>query len=130
MTRKRGGQLQTMAAPAEPEAPSPTEPPSNLSDAAKAWWRRATNDEYVLEDHHRRVLSEGAAAWDRAQQAKALVDAEGLVIRDRFGQSKPHPAVQIERDARSLYLRCCRELDLDGAISPESRPPRASRNRP
>jgi phage terminase small subunit len=126
-TRKRT--LKAVAAvPAPPEAPSPTDPPSGLSKAAKAWWREEV-EQYELEAHHLRLLSEAAWAWDRCQSARALVDAEGMVVRDRFGQSKPHPATAIERDARAAYTRIMRELDLDGATSPESRPPRASRNR-
>jgi phage terminase small subunit len=72
---------------------------------------------------------EAAFAWDRAQQARLLVDAQGLVLLDRFNQAKPHPALAVERDNRSLYLRVCRELDLDGAGPEEARPPRASRNK-
>jgi phage terminase small subunit len=86
-------------------------------------------EEYELEPHHIRLLSEAAHAWDRAQQARALVDHDGLVVRDRFGQAKAHPAVAIERDSRSLYVRICRELDLDNVAEVESRPPRAARNR-
>jgi len=118
----------TVAVPPPPEEPSMREPPSTLSDAAKSWWR-ATVAEFELEAHHVRLLSEAAHAWDRAAQARALVDRDGLVITDRFGQPKPHPAVAIERDARAAHVRIMRELDLDGAPELESRPPRAARNR-
>jgi phage terminase small subunit len=130
-TRKRDtGELpEVAAAPAQPEVPSMTDPPSTLSDAAKAWWKMTIED-YELEPHHVRLLSEAAHLWDRAAQARMLVDHDGLVVRDRFGQSKPHPAVAIERDARNVFVRIMRELDLDGVPEPESRPPRASRNRP
>lgn len=127
MARRR--QLKAVAAvPAPPEEPSATVPPSGLSDAAKAWWL-ATIEEYELEAHHVRLLSEAAWAWDRCQQARALVDSEGLTVIDRFGQQRPHPAIAIERDARTAYARVMRELDLDGAREPDVRPPRASRNR-
>jgi phage terminase small subunit len=106
-----------------------TDPPNTLSPAAQSWWK-ATTEEYELEPHHVRLLSEAAHSWDRAAQARALVDAEGIVVRDRFGQVKSHPAVAIERDARNVFVRIMRELDLDGVPEPESRPPRASRNRP
>jgi len=100
-------------------------PPRHLSRAAKAWWR-SVDAGYLLEDHHVRLLSEAASAWDRAQQARELVDADGLVTVDRFGQSKPHPAVTIERDARVLFARLMRELNLDDA--PEAaRVPRIGR---
>ena len=105
-----------------------TDPPSTLSPAAQSWWK-ATTDEYELEPHHVRLLSEAAFAWDRAQQARALVEAEGIVVRDRFNQAKPHPGVAIERDARTLYARLCRELDLDSVAEPDARPTRLPRNR-
>jgi hypothetical protein len=55
--------------------PSATSPPLGLSGVATAWWR-ATVEEFELEPHHVRTLSEAAFAWDRCQQARSLVNQQ------------------------------------------------------
>jgi phage terminase small subunit len=107
---------------AVPEAP--TAPPHLSADAQK-WWR-STAAEYVLEDHHLRLLTEAAVAWDRCQQARAVIDAEGITVPGRFGP-RSHPAVGIERDARLAFARLMRELDLDGEPLPAPRVRRGGR---
>src|SRR5215207_11626649 len=106
------------------EEPAATLPPSGLSGAARAWWL-ATVEEYELEPHHVRTLSEAACAWDRLQQARALVNQQGLIVQDPSGQLRPHPAVAIEHDNRMAYLRAMHQLDLDRAPLRVSRPPSA-----
>jgi len=97
--------------------------PKHLSAATKKWWR-AVVDDYALEQHHLKLLQAAAESWDRMQAARALVDLEGLVVLDRFGQSKAHPATAIERDCRIAFARLLRELDLEGEPQPDPRPPR------
>jgi phage terminase small subunit len=105
------------------EEPSATSPPLDLSGAATAWWR-ATVEEFELEPHHVRTLSEAAFAWDRCQQARLLVNEQGLVVQDPSGQLRPHPAVAIEHDSRIAYLRAMHQLDLDTASLATRRPGR------
>jgi phage terminase small subunit len=63
-------------------------------------------------------------AFDRATEARETIEAEGTYFKDRFGCPKAHPAVAVERDARVLFARLVRELDLDGDVAPDPRPPR------
>jgi hypothetical protein len=46
-------------------------------------------------------------------KARRLLDRDGLVVSDRFGQQKPHPAAAIERDSKQTLLRNLRALNLD-----------------
>jgi len=98
-------------------------PPKHLTAASKRWWR-AVLDDYALEEHHLRLLTLAAEAWDRAQQARETLAAEGTTYLDRFGAPRKHPAVSIEEQASSRFMRLLRELDLEGEPRPESRPPR------
>jgi len=68
---------------------------------------------YVLEAHHRRLLTLAAEAWDRTCQAREALAEHGLVFEDRFGQPHARPEVGIERDSRLAFARLLRELDLD-----------------
>jgi P27 family predicted phage terminase small subunit len=102
-------------------------PPRHLSAPSKAWWRQIVSD-FELAPWQLRTLSAAGEAHDRMTEARELLAAEGIVLADRFGQSRAHPAVAIERDARTAYLRAVRELalEVDGPVSSpvSARPPR------
>jgi len=76
-----------------------------------------------LEKRHEAVLLTALEALDRMRQAQALLDADGLTVTDRYGTAKAHPAVTIERDSRTAFLRAMRELGLDLEAPPTTRPP-------
>jgi phage terminase small subunit len=97
--------------------------PKHLALPTRRWWTSVV-ESWHLEEHHVRLLTLAAEAWDRAQQARVLVDAEGITVLDRYGVAKCHPAVAVERDSRVVFARLLRELDLDGEPTPESRVPR------
>ena len=86
--------------------------PAHLSDSTRVWWRSVVR-EYMLEPHHMRLLQAAAECWDRLQQARELLQRDGLVIEGREGGMRPHPAAAIERDSRIAFARLIRELDLD-----------------
>ena len=100
----------------------PTPAPKGLSTAARRWWHELQRD-YPLNDSAGALLLEQALrAFDRCETARMLVDKQGAVLSDRFGQSVPHPALKIERDARHQMLQALRALNLD--ISPAKAPGR------
>jgi P27 family predicted phage terminase small subunit len=100
----------------------PTAPPKHLSAESKKLWRSVLAD-YELEPRHEAVLLAALEALDRMRQAQALIAAEGLTVLDRYGTAKAHPAVVIERDSRTAFLRAMRELGLDLDAPPTTRPP-------
>ncbi|OWR00875.1 P27 family phage terminase small subunit [Sphingopyxis witflariensis] len=106
------------------------EPPAHLSPDAAAWWRDVLRD-YTLEPHHLRLLQAACEAWMRMRQAgEALTAHGGLTFTDERGTIRAHPAVAMERDARTAFARLVRELDLDtGAPSEAPRPPALLSNR-
>lgn len=97
--------------------------PRHLSTRSGRFYRRIVKD-YALEAHHEELLRRCCEAMDRADEARELLEADGLTVTDRYGQVKPHPCVNIERDARLHVARLLRELDLEGEPSPDPRPPR------
>jgi phage terminase small subunit len=86
-------------------------------------WRVVTRD-WLLDEAALAVLATACRALTQDLQAAALVAKEGLVVRDRWGQAKPNPAVAIRRDAQSTFLRAMKELGLDlEPVGPVGRPP-------
>ena len=60
-----------------------------------------------------------ASCVDRAELCRDIIDEDGLIVG-----GKPHPAVAIEKAARSTLIRSLRELHLDWE------PLRGSKGRP
>lgn len=73
-----------------------------------------------------KVLQAAAEAWDRLQEARERLRADGSYVSDRYGALKAHPALAVERDSRIAFARLVRELDLDGEPAPDPRMPRRS----
>jgi len=103
-----------------PVGPKAATAPRHLSPAQRSFWRSVVS-EYQLESHHYELLKLVCQALDRAEEARAILAAEGLTIEGRFG-ARAHPAAAIERDAAVRAARLLRELGLDLA-PPASRPP-------
>ncbi len=97
-------------------------PPAHLQPATAEWWSEVAGA-FLLESHQYRLLTLAAEAWDRAQEARERILADGAYIKDRFGQLRGHPALAVERDARLAFARLVRELalDSDGPSIPEIR---------
>lgn len=95
-------------------------PPEGLSEARSAFWA-SLHEQFNFADWHREVLRAALQSFDRADEAKARLDEEGLTVRTATG-SKSHPCVAIERDMRALGARLLDSLGLDAEpASPPSR---------
>jgi phage terminase small subunit len=86
-------------------------PPAHLSPSAAQWWEIVIRD-YILAEHHLRLLQLACEAWDRAQEARAQLEDDGLTVTGPSGV-RAHPCIAIEHNARIAVARLVRELDLD-----------------
>lgn len=87
--------------------------PSHLSKESKRLWVEIVK-EYVFDDAASlSVLQTALEARDRLQECRDLINKEGLTVLDRFGQTRPHPLLSAERDARSGVLQGFKMLGLD-----------------
>ena len=103
-------------------------PPKHLKPATKAWFQTVCS-EYALEEHHIRLLALACEAFDRGEQARAVIAKLGMTYSDRYGCPKPRPELAVERDSRTAFARLTRELDLDCGQLAETRPPALHSNR-
>ena len=86
--------------------------PSHLSLPARRLFSEVLRL-YELEPHDQAVLVKALEAWDRAEQSRQRVDTDGLTVKSRFGELKPHPLLSVERDSRAAFLAGMRQLGLD-----------------
>ena len=87
--------------------------PKHFSTEARKIWREIL-DEYQIEDSAGlRILRVSLESFDRAQSARKSIDKVGLLVKDKWGQVKPHPLLPIERDSRAAFLAGLKALNLD-----------------
>jgi phage terminase small subunit len=87
--------------------------PSDLQKQAKKLWISIQADYQIEDSTGLAYLTSGCRHFQRMEEARVMIQAEGSVITDRFQQKKPHPATIIERDACQSMLRCFKMLNLD-----------------
>ncbi len=87
--------------------------PSDLSEESLQLWEILTTQYHIEDPGGQAILITALRAHDRARQAQALIQADGLVLVDRWNQKKIHPAAAVERDARSQFLMALKALGLD-----------------
>jgi len=88
-------------------------PPSDLSaDAAQRW--SALVEEFGVRDAAGlETLHVGLRSFDVSQTLAAVLERDGPIFLDRFGQPRAHPALPALRDARALYLHAIRWMNFD-----------------
>jgi P27 family predicted phage terminase small subunit len=87
----------------------------------QTWWQQVVS-EYELDNHHLHLLRLGCESYDRCQQARQQLINEGTTFKDKNGNLRAHPAIAIERDAKTSFVRIVRELGLD---APSNQPTNA-----
>lgn len=93
-------------------AKKPNTIPESLGANGRAMWRRIQRD-FAIEDGAGLALLEAAClAHEHMQEARAALDKHGLVQEDRFGQMRPSPWVNIERDSRTAMVSVLKALSL------------------
>ena len=89
----------------------------------RRFWRKVLADFDLTDCHHLELLTQACRCLDRIAECEERIREDGPTVRDRFGQLKSHPLLQVEKDHRILLLRALRELQLDASVAEESRPP-------
>jgi len=87
--------------------------PKHLSAASRQLWRVLVGEYAISDAAGLAVLEAGLEARDRMLQARKAIDCGGAVLRDRWGQAKPHPLLTVERDCRSQFLAAIKQLGFD-----------------
>ena len=96
----------------KPSQAQPKPPPGVSKEASTLWY--ALVAEYAISDPAGlAVLGQAVEAHGRIRSAQKAIKRDGVTIQDRWGQTKPHPCLSAERDARSSFLAALRALNLD-----------------
>jgi hypothetical protein len=87
--------------------------PSHLQEPEKSLFRQIMSEFQIDDSGSVQLLIVACEAHARARACREQIDAAGLVIRDRFGISQPHPLLKTEVSARGQYLAALKALNLE-----------------
>jgi len=86
-------------------------PPAYLELSGRKLWK-AICEQFEFNPAELQVLETGLACLQRRNQARALLDHEGLVIKSDSGTCHAHPAASIEKQAHAGWIAAFRALGL------------------
>jgi len=84
-----------------------------LTPEAGKLYRKIRRQWQIRDEPGLTLLLTACQALDRMREAQKLLAAEGIMRADRFGQDKPHPATQVEKESRAGLLQALKGLSLD-----------------
>ncbi len=105
--------------------PTPPKPPVGLSNKAVTLWRTVVKDFDIIDAPGLMLLESAMRCWDRAHDARAVIEREGMQVADRFGSMKPHGLLSVERDAWAGFRHAIKQLgfDIEAPRPAPGRPP-------
>jgi phage terminase small subunit len=87
-------------------------PPADMGPIGRDLWSKLVRDYNISDEHGLAVLAVACRAADRAESCRLAVLKTGLVVKDRFRQTRPHPLLAVERAARAQMLQALKQLSL------------------
>lgn len=106
---------QTMLVSGRPELAEIAEPPEHLSDDAKEFWRESVTrlvEVGIIDRVDVPVLEQMAEQYARVRAAQRVVKEVGMFAKGSTGQIREHPALRIEREATTLFLKLAEHYAL------------------
>ena len=88
-------------------------PPNHLGTTGRKLWNNLHTSYEWNDPAELAILDVLCVSADRIAEARALIDRDGVVIPDRWGGVKSHPAHQIEKDNSNRLFAAYRALRLD-----------------
>lgn len=91
------------------------EPPAHLPVEAKEFWRDSVArlvEVGIVDRVDIPVLEQLSIQYARIRQAQRVLAVDGHYVRGSVGQLRPHPALKIEQDATSLFLKMAEHYAL------------------
>jgi P27 family predicted phage terminase small subunit len=107
-TRGRKSRAELSVVPFQTEAirphtdVDPPSPPDHLGKPERQIWRGIFRDYGLSADVATAVLASALEAHQRARECREAIDRDGMTIIGRDGQTKVHPLLAVERDARAV----------------------------
>ena len=111
--------------PSKRRPPKAPKPPKGLKGDARKWFlEMCTAFDFADDPAGLELLRAAAVQLLRIEQARAAIGRDGVVVEDRFGKPREHPAAVTERAATNTFRLLIRELGLQSVAEEAPRLPR------
>ena len=98
-------------------------PPSTLGKTGKKLWKDLLEG-WDIQREQFVLLQALCESQDRISELTEMLKREGLVVEDRFGQKRPHPATLILKGENGSFARLFKLLALESPSGFEQGPGR------
>jgi P27 family predicted phage terminase small subunit len=98
-----------------PDLQELAEPPAYLPPEAKEFWRDSVVklcETGIIDRVDVPVLEQLCTQYARIRQSQRVLAQDGHYVRGSVGQLRPHPALKIEQDATTLFLKMAEHYAL------------------
>jgi P27 family predicted phage terminase small subunit len=105
----------TVLVSGRPDLAEVMEPPAHLSDDAQDFWRDSVKrlvEVGIIDRVDVPVLEQLCEQYARVRGAQRVIREVGMFARGSTGQIREHPALKIEREATSLFLKIAEHYAL------------------
>jgi phage terminase small subunit len=92
---------------------APPPPPEHLAEPERVLWSKLHAEYKLREAPTLAILTATLDSHARSRLCRQQIEEQGMTMQDRWGQTKPHPLLATERDARAGFLAGMRALGLD-----------------
>lgn len=86
--------------------------PAHLDAQEKKIWSNVCEDYKIETNAALDILLSACENHQRARLAREQIAIDGMTVTDKFGQSKPHPLLATERDARAAWIAAIKFLGI------------------
>lgn len=87
-------------------------PPAHLSQKMKNFWEWAHKARKNIPPSDELILLQACQSHDRAEQARRAIKKNGMTCKDRFGQERARPELEVERTSRAQFVKFTQALHL------------------
>jgi phage terminase small subunit len=84
-----------------------------LSREAAAMFKRIQSEWDITDETGKFMLTRALECYDEMQNARRVLEVEGEIVLDRWGQKGLHPMCQRMKESRAHMLQCFKALNLD-----------------
>jgi P27 family predicted phage terminase small subunit len=91
------------------------DPPAHLPPEAQDFWRDSVArlvEVGIVDKVDVPVLEQLSTQYARIRQAQRVLAQDGHFVRGSVGQLRPHPALKVEQDATTLFLKMAEHYAL------------------
>ena len=104
--------MPTSSGNGETETKENGKPPAHLSQKMKNFWEWAHKAKPKIQPQDELILLQACQAHDRAEQARRAIKKNGMTCKDRFGQERARPELEVERTSRAQFVKFTQALHL------------------